>query len=210
MIKILLADDHDLVRKGIKNLLEEDSDIKVIAEASSGEQAIREFQQSSPDITILDISMSPIDGLEACKQIKTLSPQANILILTMYSEEQYAVRSLNAGARGYVTKRINAHELHEAVHSVAKGHVFLTQSSKDLVMNQIFDKKDHSDALATLSDREIQVFRQLVQGASIKNIAADMRLSSKTVDNYRSRILNKLNMHRTADIIVFAHRHGLV
>jgi len=210
MISVLLADDHDLVRAGIRRLLEEAPDITVVAEASRGEEAVKEFRRTSPDVAVLDISMPPTDGLDICKQIILSSPGAKILILTVYPEEQYAMRSFNLGALGYVTKRITAQELHKAIRSVAQGRLFLDEASKDLVLAQVINKENQSDELRALSDRESQVFYRLANGERIKDIAAAMYLSIKTIDNYRSRILSKLGLHRTTDLILFAHRRGLV
>jgi DNA-binding NarL/FixJ family response regulator len=210
MIKVLIADDHAVVRAGTKELLEASGDIKVIAEASDGREAINEYKRTLPDVIILDISMPVMDGIDACKQLKALYPHTRILILTVHPEEQYAMRLLKAGALGYVTKRASSQELQEAVRSVNRNEIYLPQSTKSSVLNQIIHNQDGVQPLAGLSDRELQVFHQLAQGKKLKEIAADLNLSIKTVDTYRLRILQKLNLHRTVDLVAFAHQNFLV
>ena len=210
MIRVLIADDHGVVRAGTRRLLEETEDIEVVAEASDGREAISEYKRTYPDVAILDISMPVVDGIDACKQLKTLYPNARILILTVHPEDQYAIRLFNAGALGYVTKRISAKELHEAVRSVAQNKVFLSSDAKDYILSQLLHTGGHSNPLETLSSRELQVFSLLVQGKKLKEIATDINLSIKTVDNYRSRVLRKFGLKRTVDLVAFAYQNGLI
>ncbi len=210
MIKVLLADDHDLVRAGLRRLLEEAEDIQVIAEASNGKEALAEAKKTCPDVAILDITMPVMDGLDACKQISLLCPDVRILILTIHPEEHFAIRLLKAGALGYITKKVSSDELHEAVRSVAKGDIFISNFNKNNILKQLLCLKGYSDLLEALSDRELQVFYLLAQGNKIKEIAKVLGLSIKTIDNYRSRALNKLNLKRTVELVSFAHQHKLV
>ncbi len=210
MIRILLADDHSLVRTGIKHLLEETGCIEVVAEAANGSEAVFEFQHTRPDVVILDISMPIMDGLDACKQIKKLDPNAKILILSVHSEEQYAMRLINAGAMGYISKKVTSKELQEAIKTVAQGKIFLPPDIKDLILNQLLHPNGHLEPLEALSDRELQVFNLIAQGKKMREAADILRLSEKTIDNYRSRILVKLNLKRSVDIVAFAHEHNLV
>jgi len=210
MIRILLADDHILVRAGLKQLLEEDPEFQVVAEASNGREAIDEFCSIFPDVTILDISMPVLDGLDACKQIKTSYPQAKILILTIHPEEQYAVRLLKAGALGYITKRASPIKLHEAVRSVFEGKMYLSEEIKDMILSKLLYLGKHIDQLELLSDRELQVLCLLSQSHKMKEIAARLNLSVKTIETYRSRLLTKLNLRNNADLVVFARDHGLL
>ena len=210
MIRVIIADDHEVVRAGTRRLLEETEDIEVVAEASDGREAISEYKRTYPDVAIIDISMPVVDGIDTCKQLKTLYPNARILILTVHPEDQYAIRLFNAGALGYVTKRISAKELHEAVRSVARNEVFLPSDAKDRVLSQLLHTGVHPNPLETLSSRELQVFSLLVQGKKLKEIAADINLGIKTVDNYRSRVLHKFGLKRTVDLVAFAHRNGLI
>jgi DNA-binding NarL/FixJ family response regulator len=210
VIRILLADDHSLVRTGIKHLLEETGCIEVVAEAANGSEAVFEFQHTRPDVVILDISMPIMDGLDACKQIKKLDPNAKILILSVHSEEQYAMRLINAGAMGYISKKVTSKELQEAIKTVAQGKIFLPPDIKDLILNQLLHPNGHLEPLEALSDRELQVFNLIAQGKKMREAADILRLSEKTIDNYRSRILVKLNLKRSVDIVAFAHEHNLV
>lgn len=210
MIRVLIADDHEVVRAGTRRLLEEFEDIEVVAEASDGREAISEYKRTSPDVAILDISMPVVDGIDTCKQLKTLHPNARILILTVHPEDQYAIRLFNAGALGYVTKRISAKELNEAVHSVARNKVFLPPDATDRILSQLLHIGVQPNPLETLSNRELQVFSLLIQGKKLKEIAADINLSIKTVDNYRSRVLHKFGLKRTVDLVAFAHQNGLI
>ncbi len=209
-IRVLIADDHDLFRSGLKMLLEEAEDIEVVAEATDGRGAVAEFERTSPDVAILDITMPVLDGLDACKQIKAINPHAKVLILTMHPEEQYAVRLLNAGALGYVTKKISDKELHEAVRSVHQGEITMQQGAKDRILAQLLHMKGRSGPLEVLSDREAQVFTLLAQGKKLKDISLSLNLSPKTVEHYRSNIFDKLELKRTIDLVAFAHRHNLI
>jgi DNA-binding NarL/FixJ family response regulator len=209
MIKVLLADDHQLIRSGLKRIIEEASDIKVIDEASNGKLAIKKFKEINPDVLILDISMPVMDGLDACKQLKELHPDAKILILTMYPGEQFALRLLKAGALGYITKGSSAKELHKAIRMVAIGETFLPEKSKDTVIMQLLATEKHSRLLEALSDREIQVLCLIAQGKKMKEIAVILDLSVKTIETYRSRILIKLQLKNNTDITLFAYQNKL-
>ncbi|MDD4924713.1 MAG: response regulator transcription factor [Dehalococcoidales bacterium] len=209
-IKVLLVDDHLLVRAGIKNILEQASDIKVIAEASNGQEAITAVKLQQPDIVLLDIQMPIMDGIDTCKQLKMIWPGIKILMLTVYEEELYALRLMDAGALGYITKRADIDEFHKAVRFVSKGVMYLSDQCKDQIIYQLLQKKGKTDILGALSDREIQVFYLIVQGKKIKDIANDLSLSVKTVENHRYHILQKLNLERTVDLVAFAHRNDLI
>jgi DNA-binding NarL/FixJ family response regulator len=209
MIKVLIADDHPVVRAGTKKLLEEAEDIKVVAEASDGSEAISEYKRTNPGVAVLDISMPVMDGIDICKQLKKLYPDARILILTVHPENQYALRLLKAGALGYITKRATAEELREAVRRVHQNKTFLLSDTEDLILNQLLHKSN-LNPLDTLSTRELQVFSLLVQGKKLREIAAEINLSISTVDNYRSRVLSKLGLKRTVDLIAFAHNNNLI
>jgi DNA-binding NarL/FixJ family response regulator len=151
-----------------------------------------------------------MDGLDACKHISSLYPDVKILVLTIHPEEHFAIRLLKAGALGYITKKVSSDKLHEAVRAVAAGDIFVIDSSKDIILKQLLSLKKHTDLLGALSDRELQVFHLLAQGKKIREIAELLGLSTKTVDNYRSRTLSKLNLKRTVDLVAFAHQHHLI
>jgi DNA-binding NarL/FixJ family response regulator len=150
-----------------------------------------------------------MDGIDICKQLKKLYPDARILILTVHPENQYALRLLKAGALGYITKRATAEELREAVRRVHQNKTFLLSDTEDLILNQLLHKSN-LNPLDTLSTRELQVFSLLVQGKKLREIAAEINLSISTVDNYRSRVLSKLGLKRTVDLIAFAHNNNLI
>lgn len=209
MIKVLLADDHKLIRAGIKALLEDINDIQVVAEASNGVEAISAFVKHKPDVVILDISMPVMDGLEACKQLKKIDNGVKILILSVYTEKQYAPRVLMAGALGYINKQASQDELYAAVQCIANGQFYIAEDSKDIILASLLHRKGNGELLDTLSDRELQVLRLLSQGMGIKEIASDTGLSAKTIDNYRYRIMTKLNLNRTVELVIFAHQHKI-
>jgi DNA-binding NarL/FixJ family response regulator len=210
MIEVLLADDHALVRAGIKRVLEEADDIRVVAEAADGLEAVRKYSQHQPDVAVIDVSMPSLDGLDACKQIVQLHPGARLLVLTIYPESLYAMRFLKAGALGYITKGSSTKELHNAVRSVARGQMFLPEEGKDEILMNLLNAKIDVPSLKSLSDRELQVLCFLARGSKMKEIAATLHLSTKTVETYRSRILTKLNFKSNADLVLFAHENKLI
>lgn len=210
MIKVLIADDHDVVRAGTRTLLETAPDIKVIGEASDGSSAILEYERIQPDVVVLDISMPGMDGIETCKQLVSLHPGARILILTVHPEQHYAMRLFKLGARGYLTKKATSEQLKEAVRAVAKNEVFMPLESTEIVLDQLLNIKIPNDLLGSLSDRELQVFFLLVSGHTLKEISESIHTSIKSVDNYRSRILKKFGLRRTVDLVAFAYTQNLV
>jgi DNA-binding NarL/FixJ family response regulator len=164
MIRAILADDHEVVRRGIKQLLEEQGDVEIICESCDGLQAVMSYKTLKPDIAILDISMPEMDGLETAKQILDWDPSARILMLTMHPEEQYAIRSLRAGVKGYITKNAGAEELYKAVVSVSQGRLYVSESGRESVITQLLTKKNENSLLDNLSDRELQVLRMIASG----------------------------------------------
>jgi DNA-binding NarL/FixJ family response regulator len=209
IIKVLLADDHILIRAGLKALLEEKSDIHVVDEASNGVEAVSSFIKHKPDVVILDISMPVMDGLETCKQLRKIDSEAKILILSVYNEQQYATRALVSGASGYINKQASQEELYKAIRCVADGQFYLAEGNKDVILSKLLHMKGQHDLIDTLSDRELQVLRLLSQGKGIKEIASYLGLSIKTIDNYRYRVMTKLNLNRTVDLVIFAHNHNI-
>ena len=210
MIRVLLADDHSLVRAGIKRVIEEAPDIRVVAEAANGWEAISGFSDAKPDVLVIDISMPEMDGVEASKQLLSTHPDARILILTRFREEFYAVRSMKAGCLGYLTKGSSTRELHDAIRAVAQGRRFLSDEGKDTVNLQLLSTRQGLGPLESLSDREFQVFSLLSRGMALKEVAASLGLSAKTVETYRSRVLQKLCLRNDVEICRFAFQHGLL
>ncbi len=210
MIKVLLADDHSLVRTGIKVILERSPDIQVVGEASDGNQTLEQYRAIHPDVVVLDISMPNMDGVETTKALLEIDPQARILMLTMYPERQYAVRALKAGALGYITKGTSTAELHNAVRSVAARKRFLSQEGIDAVTTRLLSGGPGANLIENLSDRELQVLCMIARGRRIVEIAEDLGLGAKTVETYRGRLLRKLGLRNNADICRFAYDNALV
>jgi two-component system invasion response regulator UvrY len=209
MIKVLVADDHAVVRRGLVQILTEASDMVVVGEASTGREVLQAVRKHDYDVLVLDIAMPEGGGLEVLQQLQTLKPDLRVLILSMYPERQYAVRALKTGAAGYLTKESVPEELIAAICKVARGGKYVSQSLAEQLASELrgeVEKEPHE----TLSDREYQVMTLLAAGESIADIATELSLSVKTVSTYRARILDKLNLKSTAEIIRYALEHGLV
>jgi len=210
LIKVLLADDHSIVRAGLRRIVEESGEMVVIAEASDGNEAIKQIRETLPDVAVVDISMPGMDGLEVINQLRSYCPELPILILTMHEEEQYVVRAIGAGARGYITKRSAPEELVNAIRKVHSGGRYLSDSAAELLALRLGRGTTNMSSLDTLSNREIQVLRCLSLGKTNSEIAEIYHISIKTVDTYRSRLLRKLNLRNNAELSRFAIQNGLV
>ena len=210
MIRVMLADDHNIVREGLRRIIEESGDIHVVAEAEDGRQAMKRIRSASPDVAVVDISMPGMDGLELIGLISAEVPELPILVLTMHEEEQYVVRAIRTGARGYVTKRSASEELVAAIRKVHAGGRYLTESAAESLAVRLARGKKGLSPLDSLSNREVQVLRRLSLGQTNREIAEAYCLSIKTVDTYRSRLLKKLNLRNNADLSRFAIQMGLI
>ena len=210
MIRILLADDHSVVRAGLRRLIEDSEGLRVIAEASDGQEAIRLVETFLPDVAVVDISMPGMDGLEVIDQIHNRHPKLPVLVLTMHEEEQYVIRALNVGAAGYVSKRSAPEKLVEAIRKVHGGGRFLSDSAAETLAARLSRGRAGPSPLDTLSNREIQVLRCLALGQTNREIAEAYSLSIKTVDTYRSRLLAKLNLRNNAELSRFAIQNRLI
>ncbi|UCF85182.1 MAG: response regulator transcription factor [Desulfobacteraceae bacterium] len=210
MIKVLLADDHKIVRDGLRRIVEDAGDMEVIAEAADGREALHQIQKKPPDVAVIDISMPGMDGLEVISQLHNYYPDLPILILTMHEEEQYVVRAIGLGAMGYVTKRSAPEELVKAIRKVHAGGRYLDESAAESLAVRLAKGTHELSPLDALSDREIQVLRRLALGQTNREIAEAYHLSIKTVDTYRSRLLRKLNLRNNAELVRFAIQAGLV
>lgn len=209
MIRVLVADDHAVVRRGVLQILDEAPDMVAAGEASTGRQVLREVHKRDYDVLVLDIAMPDGNGLEVLRQLQTLEPKLCVLILSMYPEKQYAVRALKAGAAGYLTKESAPDELVVAIRRVAQGGKYITQSLTEELVAELAGKAEKL-LHEILSDREYQVMTLLSTGKSVTDIATELSLSVKTISTYRARILDKLNLRNTAEIIHYAFKHGLV
>lgn len=210
MIRVLLADDHSVVRDGLRRLVDGAGDMQVVAEAADGREAIRKTRESSPDVAVVDISMPGLDGLEVIRQIRTEHPKLPVLVLTMHEEEQYVVRAIEAGAMGYLTKRSAAEELLLAIRKVHAGGRSLSESASEALATRMAKGAGGRSSLDTLSTREIQVLRGLALGKSNREIAESYAISTKTVDTYRSRLLKKLDLRNNAELTRFAIQNRVV
>lgn len=209
MIRILVADDHTVVREGVKQILAGQSDMVVEDEAENGQETIEKVLKGNCDMVLLDISMPGRSGLEVLEDILSLRPKLPVLILSMHPEEQYAVRALRAGASGYLTKAGAAHELIGAIRKVARGGKYVTASLAEKLAMELdskADKKKHEK----LSTREYQVMLMLASGKSVGEIANELCLSVKTVSTYRIRIMVKMDMKKNAELTFYAMNNHLL
>lgn len=210
MIKILLADDHSIVRAGLRRLIEESGDMTVVAEAANGRDALRAVENAPPDVAVIDLSMPGIDGLEVISRLHATFPSLPLLVLTMHEEGQYVVRAIEAGAMGYITKQSAPEQLVNAIRKVVGGSRFLTDEAAEALALRVARGASGQSVLDTLSMRELQVLRRLAMGASNREIASIFGISIKTVDTYRFRILKKLDLRNNAELSRFAIRNHLV
>ena len=209
MIKVLIVDDHTIVRDGLKQILAETSDIAVAAEAQDGQEAIEKVRENGYDVVLLDVALPGADGLSVMRVLRQEKPSVAVLVLSAYSEEQYAVRFLKAGAAGYLTKESASNELILAIRKVAQGGKYVTQSLAERLAASLVSDADKPPHEA-LSDREYQVMRLIASGKTVGEIAEELRLSVKTVSTFRARILKKLQLSNNADIIRYALTRGVV
>jgi two-component system invasion response regulator UvrY len=210
VIRVLLADDHIIVRGGLRRILEESGDMEVVAEAAEGREALQQIHQTRPDVAVVDISMPGLDGLEVISQVRHYYPKLPILILTMHEEEQYVVRAIAAGANGYITKRSAPEQLVKAIRKVYAGGRYLSDTAAESLAQHMAGGKRHTSPLDTLSNREIQVLRHLALGRTVKEIAQAYHLSPNTVHTYRLRLLKKLNLRNNSELSRFAIQNRLV
>ena len=200
MINILIVDDHLIVREGIKRIIDDVPDMNIVAEASSGQEAIDLILENLYDLILLDISMPGQNGLQTLKLIKKYNKNIPVLILSMHSEEQYAMRTIKAGASGYMTKETASHQLVTAIRKINGGRKFISKEVAELLTTDLYHDED-KDPHENLSDREFEILKLIASGKTTKTIANDLSISPKTVSTFRSRILKKLDLRNNADII---------
>ena len=208
MIRIIIVDDHPVVRRGLKQILQEQPDVKVVGEAESAVEALKIIRTIDCDAVVLDISLPGASGVEILKQLKHEYQKLPVLILSVHPEEQYAVRVMKAGASGYLTKESAPEELVKAIRKITSGGKYISSSLAEILITDIdaSGKPRHEN----LSDREFQIMRMIAQGKAIKKIAEELCLSEKTVSTYRTRLLNKMNMTTNAEIISYALKNKLI
>jgi two-component system, NarL family, invasion response regulator UvrY len=210
VITVVLADDHAIVRQGLRRLLEDCRDIEIIGEANNGHEALRVIRQAAPDVVVMDLSMPGLDGIETTKQIASEGLKTKIVILTMHATEEYAARLLQAGAQGFVGKEAFGDEVVEAIRQVAAGECYLPSALSRELPKRYARHQGDTSPLQTLSDRELQVLKRLAEGCGIRAIAEELHLSVKTIETYRTRLGAKLDLKTTADLVRFALRCGVI
>ncbi|MBI4548188.1 MAG: response regulator transcription factor [Ignavibacteriae bacterium] len=214
-IRILIADDHSIIRTGLQMLFKSDPEFFVVAEAENGKQALELIQQHNPDIAILDISMPNISGIEATKLIKQKYPDVKVLILTIYENEEYVYQMIRAGANGYVLKDAGKKELFAAVRAVVAGKRFFSPGISELMIERFIKQTQEQQAVEeaskqVLTNREMEVLRLIAQGLTNVQIAEKLFLSVRTVSTHRGNIMLKLNIHDTAGLVRFAIKQGFL
>ncbi len=213
-ITVLLADDHMIVREGLKKLLEAEKDIDVVGEAATGYRAVELGQQLRPDVVVMDIAMPQMNGLEATRQIRKAVPDAKILILSAHSDDAYVESVIALGAVGYLIKQTSAHFLSEAIHEVQKGHTYFSPVVAKRVHKRrqnSLDRKGRSKANAvSLSSREREVLQLIAEGEANKQIAASLSISIKTVEKHRDHLMRKLDIHEIAGLTRYAIETGII
>ncbi len=212
-IRILLADDHNIMRRGLRLLLERQAGFEVVAEAADGREAVERAEVTHPDIVVLDIAMPNMSGIEAAQRIKALLPQAAIVILSMHSDEGYVLRALKVGAKGYLLKDSAENDLIDAIKAVSEGKAFFSpEISKILVEDYVREmrKRGAEDSYELLTAREREILHLLAEGKSNKDIAILFDLSLYTVETHRRNLQDKLNLHSLAELILYAVRKGVI
>jgi len=212
-IRILLADDHTVMRNGLKLLLERQRNLRVVGEASDGRETVRLAEQLSPEVVVMDIAMPNLNGIEAARQIMVANPGIAIVILSMHSDESYVIRALKAGARAYLLKDSAEGDLIAAIHAITDGKSFFSPAiSRILVedyMRQL-EQKHVEDTYELLTAREREILQLLAEGKTNKEVAAMLNLSIYTVETHRTHILQKLNLHNVPELILYAVRKGII
>ncbi len=212
-VRLLLVDDHGLIREGLRAVLESSREMKVVGEAANGLEAIERFRELRPDVTLLDIGMPGVDGLAACRRIRAEHPNARILILTVHAEEQFFFEALRAGAHGYVLKRSTGDDLRQAIRTVAQGRTWLSPELAGSLVEDFVNRAragEGDQALGALSAREREVLKLVAEGHTNAEVAKLLSISPKTVQTHRAHAMEKLGLHERTGLVRYAIRTGLV
>jgi len=212
-IHILLADDHTILRAGLKMMLNAQPDMEVVGEAPDGRQAIIETQRLQPDIILMDITMPEMNGIEATRHIKKLVPESRILILTMHEHDEYVFQALRAGASGYMLKEAADTELISALHIIQSGQFYLSPMAQSVLVGDYLQRVrigEEKDSYSSLTEREREILKLIAEGYTNNQIAERLVISPKTVDTHRTHIMDKLNLHSRAELVKYAMRRGLL
>ena len=211
-LRIALADDHHLIRSGLKLLLGSNESLSIVGEASDGASALLLVEQLQPDILLLDLAMPGMDGLECLRELKRRNLPTRVIVLTMFEDENYVLAAMSAGALGYVQKSAIDTELFQAIDNVAAGRLHLNESSAKTLLSMLLVERQQAalpPATAVLSPRELEVLRWYARGFSLREIGEQLGLSVKTVDTYKTRIMEKLGFQKKSELIAYAAKHGL-
>jgi DNA-binding NarL/FixJ family response regulator len=212
LIRLLLVDDHAVVRSGLRMLLENESDIQIVGEAGSGGEALQLAEQLQPDMILMDIGLPDMTGIEVTRQVKQQWPAVAVVALTIHEDEEYFFQMLQAGASGYVPKRAAPEELLTAIRTAAEGGVYLYPSLAKLLVRDYLtgERETPANALDGLTDREQEVLAHLAEGASNQDIADTLNISPKTVARHRENLMRKLNLHSRSELVKYAIRKGII
>jgi two-component system, NarL family, response regulator NreC len=212
-LRLLLADDHTVVRQGLRKVLEERPEWEVVAEAGDGREAVRQAEIHKPDVAIVDVAMPLLNGIETTRQISRKSPTTRVLVLSMHADEAYVTQILQAGATGYLLKDSADVDLIQAVAAVAKGTSFFSPAIARVMLDDYVQKlaeKGVTDRYESLSEREREIFQLIAEGKANKEIAVLLSISPSTVETHRARIMEKLDLHSAAEIVLYAVRRGVI
>ena len=212
-VRIVLADDHTVMRSGLRLLLERDPEFTVVAEAADGREAVQVVEQHMPNVVVMDIAMPQLNGIEATARICAASPKTAVVILSMHSDETYVLRALKAGARGYLLKDSAEADLIAAVRQVVQGRTFFSPAISNMLVEDFIREirqRGADDSYELLTSREREILQLLAEGKTTKEIATDLSLSAHTVDTHRSNIMRKLNVNSLAELILYAVRKGVI
>ncbi len=209
MTRVLLADDHKILRQGLRTLLEQEKDIQIVGEADNGRSSVKLTGELAPDVVIMDVAMPDLNGIDATRRITEIEPRTRVLALSMHSDGRYVRGMLQAGARGYILKDCAAEELTHAIRTVMAGQVYVSPGVTGAIVNDYVRQLSAANAPATLTHREREVLQLLAEGGSTANIAAGLHLSVKTIETHRKRIMDKLDLRSIAELTKYAIREGI-
>ena len=209
MTRVLLADDHKILRQGLRTLLEQEKDIQIVGEADNGRSSVKLTGELAPDVVIMDVAMPDLNGIDATRRITEADPRTRVLALSMHSDGRYVKGMLQAGARGYILKDCAAEELTHAIRTVMAGQIYVSPGVTGTIVNDYVRQLTAADEPAILTRREREVLQLLAEGGSTANIAAGLHLSVKTIETHRKRIMDKLDLRSIAELTKYAIREGI-